>query len=284
MRVTLGVGVTRSGVDELITGLWSFANALGLLTDVIGERTAAAGVTVDGLLIKDAGIPEAAVTAHESALAILESQIADGTILARLAAAETVVGAWDFNAAIDFKDVVAIRDLALATSSALRLIVTGDSFHRLFITAAGRMSWGSGAVDVDTNLYRNAADELKTDDAFTVGSALNVLEELNIRINLITLTTDVENVSTDAKTAQRLTGDANWAIGGWVAGANGRLIFVFNADTSNTFALKHESVSSAAANRMILPGATAMSLGVREGVWLMYDGTSSRWTAIKHEI
>jgi hypothetical protein len=29
------------------------------------------------------------------------------------------------------------------------------------------MSWGSGAAAVDTNLYRNAANELKTDDDFT---------------------------------------------------------------------------------------------------------------------
>lgn len=39
-----------------------------VITDTISERTAAAGVTIDGLLVKDSGIPEAAVTAHEAAL------------------------------------------------------------------------------------------------------------------------------------------------------------------------------------------------------------------------
>ena len=51
MRVTLGVGVTRAGVDELITGLWTFANILGLLTDEIGERPHNLGVQVNGLVI-----------------------------------------------------------------------------------------------------------------------------------------------------------------------------------------------------------------------------------------
>ncbi len=75
MQIGLGIGVTRLGVNETITGLWSFANVLGLLVDDIGERTPNLGVAVDGLVIKDSGIPEAAVTAHEAALAILMSQI-----------------------------------------------------------------------------------------------------------------------------------------------------------------------------------------------------------------
>ena len=39
-----------------------------IFTDSIKESTTAAGVTIDGLLIKDSGIPEAAVTAHEAAI------------------------------------------------------------------------------------------------------------------------------------------------------------------------------------------------------------------------
>lgn len=118
MRVGLPVGVVQSAIDETITGVWTFANALGILTDVIGERTPGAGVTIDGLLVRDGGIPEAVVTAHEAALviagsqipslpealvtaheaalSILESQIVDGSLLARLAAVEAITGLWSF--------------------------------------------------------------------------------------------------------------------------------------------------------------------------------------------
>lgn len=49
-------------------------------------------------------VPEAAVTQHEAALSIAESQIPDGSILARLAAAETVTGQWTFDDKILFSD------------------------------------------------------------------------------------------------------------------------------------------------------------------------------------
>jgi len=50
------------------SGTLTTSHASGLITDDITERTVAAGVTIDGLLIKDSGIPEAAVTAHEGAI------------------------------------------------------------------------------------------------------------------------------------------------------------------------------------------------------------------------
>lgn len=50
-------------------------------------------------------------------------------------------------------------------------MVTGDSNDRFSMQADGKMSWGSGSAPQDTNLYRSAADTLKTDDAFIVGGA-----------------------------------------------------------------------------------------------------------------
>jgi len=46
-----------------------------LKADTIAEKTAAAGVTVDELLIKDGGIPVGAVTAHQAALSVAWSQL-----------------------------------------------------------------------------------------------------------------------------------------------------------------------------------------------------------------
>ena len=53
MRIGPAANVARLNVDEIVTALWSFAHANGLNTDVISERTAAAGVTIDGVLLKD---------------------------------------------------------------------------------------------------------------------------------------------------------------------------------------------------------------------------------------
>lgn len=57
---------------------------------------------------------------------------------------------------------------ALAATHIVRARVSGDSDQRLAIQADGKLLWGSGAIAGDTNLYRSAADTLKTDDAFTV--------------------------------------------------------------------------------------------------------------------
>lgn len=48
-------------------------------------------------------------------------------------------------------------------------IVSGDAFARFIINADGGLGWGGGTAGVDTNLYRGAADTLRTDDAFIVG-------------------------------------------------------------------------------------------------------------------
>jgi hypothetical protein len=42
------------------------------------------------------------------------------------------------------------------------------------VQSTGEIGWGDGTAARDTNLYRNAASELKTDDSFTVGGNLSV--------------------------------------------------------------------------------------------------------------
>lgn len=54
----------------------------------------------------------------------------------------------------------------------LAALVTGDAFDRFRLSATGRQEWGSGLGARDTNLYRSAADTLKTDDSFVVGTDL----------------------------------------------------------------------------------------------------------------
>jgi hypothetical protein len=54
-----------------------------------------------------------------------------------------------------------------STSRAYQTTVNGESFGRLTINIAGLIEWGSGSGSRDTNLYRSAANMLKTDDSLT---------------------------------------------------------------------------------------------------------------------
>ena len=53
MRIGPSAIAARLNVAETITALWTFANALGLRTDDINERTADAGVTIEAVLFRD---------------------------------------------------------------------------------------------------------------------------------------------------------------------------------------------------------------------------------------
>lgn len=61
---------------------------------------------------------------------------------------------------------VATADTDVITSKA-----SGDAVNRFYIEGQGLHAWGDGTNAADTNLYRNAANELKTDDALTVVGA-----------------------------------------------------------------------------------------------------------------
>ncbi|WP_158697818.1 hypothetical protein [Streptomyces prunicolor] len=49
----------------------------------------------------------------------------------------------------------------------LAAFVSGDSVDRFRLRADGMLQWGSGSATRDVNLYRSAANILKTDDVFT---------------------------------------------------------------------------------------------------------------------
>lgn len=55
-----------------------------------------------------------------------------------------------------------------STSAAFSSFQSGDAQKRFQITAAGSVSWGDGTSAHDTNLYRSAANILKTDDHLAV--------------------------------------------------------------------------------------------------------------------
>lgn len=71
--------------------------AVLMLGDEINDLTAA----VTWANIPNANVPQSAVTQHQAALTILESQITDGTILARVGSAETITESWIWSGSTD---------------------------------------------------------------------------------------------------------------------------------------------------------------------------------------
>jgi len=65
-----------------------------------------------------------------------------------------------------------IKNLSSPGSDAVTVFVNGEAYGRLKIEAGGRMSWSDGTGTHDTNLYRESADTLTTDDIFKALTAL----------------------------------------------------------------------------------------------------------------
>lgn len=61
---------------------------------------------------------------------------------------------------------VTIKQLTTAGSDAITVYVDQETYSRLKIEAGGRLTWGDGTGAGDTNLYRDEANVLKTDDTF----------------------------------------------------------------------------------------------------------------------
>ena len=73
-------------------------------------------------------------------------------------------------------DIVANNVIGASISTSQKMSLgglTGGS-EQLSLTSAGKIGWDDGAATIDTNLYRSAANTLKTDDAFVVASTLAV--------------------------------------------------------------------------------------------------------------
>ena len=60
------------------------------------------------------------------------------------------------------------------TDEAYEARVTGDAAERFQVRADGRINWGDGTNAVDTNLYRSAANTLKTDDNLVVDGTAGI--------------------------------------------------------------------------------------------------------------
>jgi len=97
-----GTGVASPTVGNLLVGAGASAMTQ-LAFSTAGGFVRSSGSAWVRSTIQDSDIAASAVTQHEAALTVLESQITDGSLLARLAAAETVTAQWKFNARLQLQ-------------------------------------------------------------------------------------------------------------------------------------------------------------------------------------
>lgn len=152
-----------------------------------------------------------------------------------------------------------------------------DANPALVVYADGKHEWGAGGASApDVNLYRSAADVLKTDDALVVGARLRTPSEISPAA--LTATTNDWNptglatasvvIATTDGTARSLTG--------LTAGAAGDIIYLHNTGTA-TISLNHQNAGSAAANRFTCPRGLTFTLTTKTTVQLIYSATLSTW-------
>jgi hypothetical protein len=84
----------------------------------------------------------------------------------------TFTGAPTFTGGPTINTLSLLVTRANTTDPAVRVRLDADTQSRLITQADGTLVWGSGAATGDTNLYRSAADTLKTDDALVVNGEL----------------------------------------------------------------------------------------------------------------
>jgi hypothetical protein len=70
---------------------------------------------------------------------------------------------------------VTIKNLSSAGSDGITVFLDQETYARLKVEAGGRITWGDGSGAGDTNLYRDSANVLKTDDAFQAVSGIVTL-------------------------------------------------------------------------------------------------------------
>lgn len=94
-----------------------------------------------------------------------------------------------------------VRITSSGIGAAFRAQITGDVSPRFEISSTGQLLWGTGAGAGDTNLKRQAANILRTDDALEIGDTLRIDSGANCSIGRATLVAGTVVVNTNKVTA-----------------------------------------------------------------------------------
>jgi hypothetical protein len=134
-------------------------NAKGLVTGVTATTIAIPTSAVTSGTFADARIAASNVTQHQAALTILESQITDGSLLARNAGNETISGTWTFSNAVTIP-VTPTAATHAASKSYVDEVASGMNVHnavRVATTAALTATYDNGTAGVGATLTGTGA-------------------------------------------------------------------------------------------------------------------------------
>lgn len=270
-------GAAQLEDDEVITGNWEFTGSLT--------------------------IPEASVTEHEAALTILETQITDGSLLARVAANETISGEWTFN-----DDVTIANPATLSFGSSIRQMLNlhGTSYalgvesNTLYFRAGGTgiFRWYQGTADggsSDIMQLSSTALAVETDldidgDADITGSLTllgNILIDGTNDLALsaagnsqLSLTSGSANANLDLNAIDDGSGTCTVRIGRSTNTSGINRCTVLRGNNSTTLAISMEGRGSSAAGGalFIAEGAAAHTFRAGQGhLWVKNTTPCQLW-------
>lgn len=156
VKLVVSLGAARTTVPHSVAGLNQVSVAL--VTGSTVPSTSSPSLSVKSYSSSHAVIDWTNYAAGENCQAELTLDVVDSSIDADSLAGGAMTGS-----------SLALTGAA-GTTAVLQTDVTADTNKRLSVDASGKMLWGSGSGAGDTNLYRTAADTLKTDDAFQANS------------------------------------------------------------------------------------------------------------------
>jgi hypothetical protein len=196
-NVRLGAAVATSATGLNLVGGTTSADGISFGTDTNLYRSAADTLKTDdaftgltltstnslvyfgGTTVKiQAGTssPESAVSASIGSL-FLRTDGSTGTTLYIKESGASTTGWVAVGAGGGVTWPLSKLDFAAATTDAISLGTGADTVARWIANADGKLEWGAGsATAVDTNLYRSAADTLKTDDSFIIAGSLLIAD------------------------------------------------------------------------------------------------------------
>ena len=70
----------------------------------------------------------------------------------------------------NFYNLLRARKFSTSSDTAMEISSYDSATPNFAIDAGGKLKWSSGSATADTNLYRSAANVLKTDDSFDIAS------------------------------------------------------------------------------------------------------------------
>lgn len=222
-----------------------------------------------------------------------DSPTFNGSVALSPALSGTLSGTWTGNRTLGgtstFTGTIQTSRSA-ATDIAHASLVSGDTFDRFRLLTDGDMEWGSGTAARDTNLYRSAADRLKTDDSLEVGGDLRLTNGNTIYRNALTVAvgTTVANTTTETVLGS-FTIPANDAVAGAVYRAHMIADVSFLASAQLTWRIR---IGGVAGSLLATLGPTTLSgtaqtnkeASVHTTLVCVTTGASGTWYAMAEEM